>query len=261
MGKQSGKTRDRIDAVYGMVNAVDGAITLLYDFERDAIELVGADPGSTKTERRYERESGKSKVVSSIPSNGSSSFTAQRALFAYERVVAIDTNHRTVDGKRCAVCFSYYVPEPPSSYKGGVPYLPLGAFLITGIAQGVNPERIGWHLTLHHHLANCRPGHGRLAVVVDSELGLHKVINTRKAGYYGTHLLPENSSLVYASSDTDKDTLQGGMIRLCDAGAKAIFDEYTKRGELPALSKNSTDSNFEAFAKIKFRREQSPNEH
>src|SRR5271166_2884151 len=153
MGKESGKTRDRIDAVYGTVNSTDGTITLQYDFERDAIELVGADPGSTRTERRYERGSGKPKVVSSIPSNGSSSFTAQRALFAYERVVAIDTNHRTTNGERYAVCFSYYVPEPPSSYVDGVPFLPLGAFLIAGIAEGVNPERIGWHLTLHHYLA------------------------------------------------------------------------------------------------------------
>jgi hypothetical protein len=261
MGKQSGKTRERIDAVYGTVNAPDGTITLHYDFECDAIELVGADPGSTRTERRYERESGKPKVVTSIPSDRSSPFTAQRALFAYERVVAIDTNHRTVDGKRCAVCFSYYVPEPPSSYKTGVPYLPLGAFLITGILEGVNPERIGWHLTLGRYLANYRPSHGRLAVVVDSELSLHKAINTREVGYYGAHLLPENSSLVYASSDVDKDTLQGSMIRLCDAGAKTIFDEYAKRGGLPALSANSTDSNFEAFAEIKFRREQPSNGH
>lgn len=250
------RSKARSDWAYGIVNVgPDHEIRFNYDAENEAIEIVGAEAGSTKFERSYERDSGKAKVETSIPSDGSIPFNAERALFAYQRIVAIDTNSRVIAGKRCAVCFSYYVPDPPSSYTNAVPYVPLGALLIVGVAQGVNPETIGWHLTLTHFLAPYRPSaHGRLAVVTDSELGRHNSINARKVGYYGEDLLPDGMTMVYAS-DIDNETLQGRMIRACDVGATAIADEYLKRDHLPELSKSSGDPNFEAFVQVIFHRE------
>jgi hypothetical protein len=37
---------------------------------------------------------------------------------------------------------------------------------------------------------------GRLAIVVDRELGLHKAINSREIGYYEAHVLPDNVTMV-----------------------------------------------------------------
>src|SRR6266851_4143273 len=237
MSKRHDRTKNRKDWVYGSVNVgSDGSLTVHYDRETDEIEIVGAEAGSTKTERGYERSSGKPKVVSSIPSNGKTAFTAERALFAYDWVLAIDTNTRLVGGKRCAVCLSYHIPKPPSSYGApGVPFLKLGAFLIVAISPEVNPERIGWHLTIKHHLAAPRDSNQRIGIVVDSELGLHRAINAREIGYYRDNLLPSAVTLVYASADTDKDTLQGVMIRMCDSMATALFDQCEKSGGLPQL--------------------------
>lgn len=137
----------RRDSVYGTVNVTDGCLTVHYDPLRDAIGIEGAEPGSTRTESYHPRESGKPKVVSSVPTFGSSPFTTMKALLVYDRVIAIDTNTRLVDGVRWGVCFSYCVPEPLSRYRGEYPWFPLGAFLIRDVVQGVNPEQIGWHLT------------------------------------------------------------------------------------------------------------------
>jgi hypothetical protein len=246
----------RVDSVYAIVNVEsDGQVKLNYDFQTDRIEIVGADLGSSRTERRYERASGKSKVVSSIPSDGSSAFDATRALYAYDLAIAIDTNTLAIGNTRCAVCFSHYAQMPSRGFVGNIAYCPLGAFLITGIAEGVNPERIGWFLTFKHHLAPNQARMGKLAVVVDSELGLHRAINSREIGYYEENFLPQNATMVYSSSDKDKETLQGVMLRACDKSSRGILAELRQTGTIPPLSPSSGDENFVAFAKINFRRE------
>jgi hypothetical protein len=121
------------------------------------------------------------------------------------------------------------VPEPLSHYRGEIPWLPLGAFLIRDVAHGVNPERIGWHLTLQNYLPRFRHDEESLAIVVDSDLGQHQEINERKAGYYGSNLLPPRTALTYASSDKDKTTLQGIMIRACDAVSKNIWEQLSPK--------------------------------
>jgi len=223
------KQRQRSDWASAIINVVDGKIDFMYDFADDTVSFGGAEPGSLKTERSYERDSGKPKIVSSIPATKRIPFDAERSIMAYDAILAIDTNTRIIQGKRCGICFSYHVPKPPKGYGGQIPYEPLGLFLIAGVAEDVNPERIGWHLTLSRHLAPYRAEqHGRLAIVVDSELGRHNAINARAEGYYGNHLLPAGASLIYASADTDKETLQGQMIRLCDAMATQAADAIEK---------------------------------
>jgi hypothetical protein len=180
----------RSDTVYGIVNVTDGHLDVHYDPRRDAIEIQGAKPGSARTETSYPRSSGKPKVVSSVPTFGSSPFSTAKALLDYDRVIAIDTNSRIVNGMSWAVCCSYYVPEVLSSYKGEIPWCPLGAYLIRDIADRINPERIGWHLTLQNYLPRFRHDDESLAIVVDSELGLHQSINAGATGYYSSHFLP-----------------------------------------------------------------------
>ena len=244
---------ERTDSVYGTVSVTDGYLTIQYDPLQDAIEIEGAEPGSTRTESYHLRDSGKPKVISSVPTFGSSPFTTTKALLVYDRVIAIDTNTRIVDGVRWAVCFSYHVPEPLSRYKGEFPWFPLGAFLIRDVVDGVNPEQIGWHLTLQHYLPRFRHDDESLAVVVDSELGRHRDINARTSGYYGTHLLPPRTALIYASSDKDKNTLQGTLIRACDAASTQIWTQLLPT--LPSLgwSRRGIDPNYHSAIPIRSR--------
>jgi hypothetical protein len=256
MKRKKGKTKLRQDSVYGTVNVGDDrTLTVSYDWQTDAIEIVGADAKSTRTERSYERTSGKPKIVSSIPSDGKSTFTAKRALFAYEYVVAVDTNTRMLFGKRCAVSVSYFTPKPPATYgPPGVPFICLAAYLIVGIKNGVNPEQIGWHLTITRNLSRPIPSHHRIALVVDSELDSHREINERRKGYYMGNTLPHQITLVYSSADVDNETLGGVMIRMCDQMASRIFEQIQKT-KIPPPINESIDANFEALYSLPVTRE------
>ena len=253
MKKRDKPAKERIDSVYGIVNVEsDGRLSIQYDFETDRLQILGAVPGSTKTERHYERHSGKAKIVTSVPSEGPSDFDAKRALYSYDWAFAVDTNSTDILGSRCAACFSHYVQLPPRGFTGNLIWRPLQAFFIAGIANGVNPERIGWFLTLSGiapHLAHL----GRVALVVDSELGLHQQINARRVSYYESELLPENVTMVYASADTDKDTLQGVLMRACDRASRRVLEEFQKRKVLPRMKPWNLDRNCAGV--VNFRRE------
>ncbi|RYF23260.1 MAG: hypothetical protein EOO77_02450 [Oxalobacteraceae bacterium] len=243
--------KTRTDWAYATLNVTEGGIVIRYDPADDTVEFVGADPGSLKTERSYERASGKPKIVSSIPSVQRASLDADRSVMVYDAIVAIDTNTRLLHGKRCGICFSYYVAKPPNTYREGIPFQPLGLFLIYGLVEGVNAERIGWHLTLTHHLATYRQEqHGPLAVVVDSELGLRPAINARTIGYYADHRLPPGAAMIYASADTDTDTLQGQMIRLCDAMATQAADAIAAADLANLTQRDPGDGDYEWSAAI-----------
>jgi len=247
MTRREDKTKLRQDQVYGTVNVgEDQTLTVNYYPQTDEIEIVDAQKGSTRIERNYERNSGKPKVVSSIPSDGKTSFTAKRALFAYDRVFAVDTNTRMLFGKRCGVCVSYFTPKPPAKCDSEVPFICLAAYLIVGIREGINPEQIGWHLIITRHVNSSRTPDERLAIVVDSELGSHREINDRKKGYYMNNMLPGQIAMVYASSDADNETLGGMMIGMCDRMATKVFDQLGTMN-IPAPTKKTADENYEAL--------------
>ncbi|WP_158822446.1 hypothetical protein [Granulicella sp. S156] len=253
----SDKTKTRQDRVYGRVNiGEDRTLTVHYDPETDQVEIEGAEPGSTRTERSYARESGKPKIVASVPSAGKSAFAAKDALFAYEWVVAVDTNTKPLFGKKCGLCVSYFTPKPPASCDRavGVPFAHLASYLMFGIREGVNPEQIGWHLTMTRNLGAPIPSSHQIAFVVDSELGSHPDINARKIGYYRDHLLPPQLTIGYSSSDTDNETLGGQMIRMCDQVASKLLLEVERLGVLPSNHLPGNDD-FEALYAVSGRRQ------
>jgi|SRR5579864_1453192 len=251
MTQKEDKTKLRQDQVYGTVNVgEDRTMTVNYYPQTDEIEIVDAERGSTRIERNYERNSGKPKVVSSIPSDGKTSFTAKRALFAYNSVFAVDTNTRMLFGKRCGVCVSYFTPKPPAKCDSEVPFICLAAYLIVGIREGINPEQIGWHLIITRHVNSSRTPDQRLAMVVDSELGSHREINDRKKGYYMNNVLPAQIAMVYASSDADNETLGGMMIGMCDRMATKVLDQLATKN-IPAPTEKMGDENYEAIYRIR----------
>jgi hypothetical protein len=156
-------------------------------------------------------------------------------------------------GKRCGICVSYFTPQPPAKCdSGGVPFICLAAYLIVGIHEKVNPEQIGWHQILTKHLNSARMPDQRIAMVVDSELGFHRDINDRKKSYYMNNMLPDQLTLVYASSDADNETLGGKMIRMCDDMANKLFDELEAKS-IPAPRKKTEDENYEVIYSLGFK--------
>lgn len=256
MAGRQGKSRARDDYVYGIVDATQTReVHVRYDPRTGRIELVGAQPGSTKVVRSYKRNSDKDdKIVSSIPHDVGAPFDPDDALKSFDCVVAMDTNRRTIAGRECAICFSYHIPVRLTQHEGDIPYNPLAAYFIVGIGKGVNPERIGWHLTLENNLPDFDPSvHGRLALVTDSELGLHAAINARNVAYYADHMLPDGETLVYAS-DKETDTVGGTMLKACHNGATRVIEEMRKRANPFEKITRGGDGNFEAYAQVEFQR-------
>jgi hypothetical protein len=76
-----------------------------------------------------------------------------------------------------------------------------------------------------------------------------------RAGYYESFLLPENVTMVYASADTDRDSLQGVLIRARDRSSRFVLEEIRKRNALPPMRDWYLDQNCAGIAKINFLRE------
>jgi hypothetical protein len=81
----------------------------------------------------------------------------------------------------------------------------------------------------------------RIALVVDSELGSHSDINSRKIGYYVHHKLPPQLTIGYSSADVDNETLGGKMIRMCDQMATRCLTEIERVGRLPSSHMPGTE--------------------
>ncbi|MGE8618583.1 MAG: hypothetical protein ACN6O0_12240, partial [Achromobacter spanius] len=118
----------------------------------------------------------------------------------------------------------------------------------------MNPERIGWHIILSHHIyPHYRKSHGALSIVTDSELGNHPKINSREQAYYGDWMLPDYATLMYAS-DKDSSSLPGQMLRYCDRMGRLVVEGLGDRWRdvPPAVA---GDKYYGGATPINFRRE------
>lgn len=199
-------------------------LTITLDPKKDGVIAHDADPGSMKLVRSYQRDSGKAKVLTSIPIGSIfSNFTTGASLkesFTY--LMAIDTNSLEFKGKKLSICTCYVVPDRLGSYGSEIPFEHLVSYLIINPKIGINPETIGWHLVIENHV---KPSlilkSNRLGIIVDSEKDALDSYNFKEEPYLGSFQKPVNISFCYAS-DKDKDSLPGKMIKMCHNVSNSI---------------------------------------
>jgi hypothetical protein len=86
-------------------------------------------------------------------------------------------------------------------------------------------------------------------LVVDSELDKHQAINCRELPYYGEHFLPENTGLIYASTDAGTGLLNK-LIKSCDKNSRILYGQI-KNGELTLPNQFSGKSvDFSGYAYV-----------
>jgi len=179
--------------------------------------------GSHISYTAYERSSGKQKVVSQVP--GSDIHKRNIILDKFDVIAAVDTNDYVLqDGRRISISSSYYSEENLKSHPDSLKCTLAPSFIIDSPRDGLNPEVVGWHLFFTHILPHCISSEQRLALVVDSELGKHVSINLREEPYYNENYLPNNVTLLYASSDTGSELLNK-VIRHCDKASRNLYSQ------------------------------------
>jgi hypothetical protein len=234
----------------------NGRLSLTYDPAKGGFKIANLLQGTLRHEISYDKDSGKEKVLLSIPCiSGTGNFGVKDDLQKnFDYLFSIDTNTKVINGERLSVCVSYQVPQRLSSYTKDIPFHPFLCFEINSVAKDVNPEVIGWHIIIKQ-IMSC-PGYSldhRLGLIVDSEKDVHDNFNTRKAPYYAGILLPQNMSFVYASSDGGKD-LPNLMISYCEKVAKRAL-EYFEKNNVPCNRRENGDTNFLGYRQLNLRRQ------
>lgn len=73
---------------------------------------------------------------------------------------------------------------------------------------------------------------GKIAIVVDSELGNLPLYNTRKIPLLGDKFLPDNVELIYASAERDANSPLNKVIRTCESDAKSLIETLSNKSGL-----------------------------
>lgn len=247
--KRSDSKRERKTAILGTSVGVVSEITVTYDSATEGFEISNVDPRSLKSEVFFERESGKDKILLSVPARSDlPAFDAWRQIVGQvSYLFAVDTNTRTVSGRRVSVSVACFIPARIDSLERNVSCGLICGYALFDVAPGLNPECLAWHLLFRNHILPARfQPKDQVGVVVDSELGLLPHINARTKPYYDSFHLPSNVRLIYSSSDADSGTLPSQMLRGCDTRASKLFDQLMpKLNAPPPLLKG--DGNYSGY--------------
>ena len=169
------------------------------------------------------------KVLSDIPLDLSHPApNIKHQLLDYGCIVAIDTNTNIgKDGNSVSIGIAHQVLYVDIGHEGKYHYIPLP--MIFRINEKVDkPENYNWRqlirfMTIHQNY-NPKMKH---AIIVDSDLGNHRMYNSREMPIIEDFFLPENFQLIYAS-DAAADTFMNLAVRKCGSLATKIIKEIIK---------------------------------
>lgn len=200
----------------------DGTRTITIDFDPNTgkIHMPEADPSKTKIKRSYTKESGKVKNLTQFSPEGATYLNPDFGVVdEFDRLVAIDTNTREINGNRVSITTAYITDVDLNVGIKKVPFSNLVVYASWG--HKCDAEKLGWYLVMRNKL---RPKKGdlRLGIVVDAHLDEHGKINRREIPFFSRFLLPSKFSLVYAS-DAAKEGLPNQMLRYCETSNRNIF--------------------------------------
>ena len=196
----------------------------------------------------HERPKGPKVRTRQFLNQGVGAIGGLRQLSQYDSIFVIDTNTKQIKGKSVSVA-AFACCRIDSEF---------GNYRITCNEERINiyefhnvlkkPELLAI-LKLAGDVSRSKyfKSSMRMAVVTDTELGIHDELNERRIPIYGDQYLPQGFELLYASADTGQEALNK-IIRVCDRQAgkqlEELENEQVRTGHLQVLKEDR---------KVKFR--------
>ncbi len=187
-------------------------------------------PKIATTEVTYEGKS-RQKVVAQAPLNVLAPVAdVNRAITQHDIIYAVDTNYPEKRPHEVAVT-GVVLGKPNASASEGVVIVHFSPIMcIEFRGANADAERIGWAEVIRGVVANPQfDPKSKVLLIVDAHRGSIGSINNRSEPVIGNLWLPENFTLMYASSDKRNDSVPNRMLHLADVQATDVLDRYATK--------------------------------
>lgn len=167
----------------------------------------------------YKRDSNKPKFLNIIEFQKSSDFTVshEEALQRFDHIWAIDTNKKEIFGELANVAV---ITEGDTN---GSSEFTSTLAIIFGLTEG-NSELFSWRKFISFVMSNLTDSSlKQFGLIVDSDLGKIRQYNSRELPIHGDFFLPENWTLIYATSDSGKESIFNRMLIESDKVSKKVM--------------------------------------
>lgn len=167
----------------------------------------------------YERPK-KPKILSRQEFSRSRDFTvsAEESVQLFSQLWAIDTNHKEIFGYSANAAVATVCGT-----DGAGTYYPVLA-MVFGEVSG-NPELFAWRRFIEFAQgASSYDAGAQYALVVDSELSMIPKLNDQSTPIHGKFYLPKNWKLIYATSDSGKESIFNQLIASSDRAASKVLN-------------------------------------
>lgn len=231
MTKKIPTRKKRNEYIYGTTAGNISELTFTIDQLTGAISF-GHPMVNTYSEVSYDRPKGP-KVLSRVPQPGRKlTFDGNKAFeknFTYR--CAVDTNNRKIAEKNISITAVVTIDlimipgarKLESFWKFDVP------FCFEWTELKVEPEKFGWLAAYERLIKVGLTTHAaKIGMIVDSDLGNIKHYNQRTQPLVGQVFLPPNVTLVYATSDSGKESALNKALSVADSIATQCLDAISK---------------------------------
>jgi hypothetical protein len=187
---------------------------------------VKVTPAWSALEVSYKRTSGKDKTTVLVPNTGGKILTKiDQVIESFDLLMFVDTNYKTVGIHTiCVTSAVYFEVQKTSEGKAGR-IVEFGGFLDEFWAPKEDPEKLGWWDVIRnipHGIDGWSPAM-KIGIVVDSHMDTLADIGTRTIPLIGDLPLLEGVTLIYASTDSQNDTIFNRMLHEADRRAKILL--------------------------------------
>jgi len=195
------------------------SVELTYNPDQDLM-TVSFDVENSYREASYERKKKNDKVLCKVPIDSTSLYLNDKStLLAYDAIVAIDTNTKTIDDIEVSVtgiAISKWVDQQSYSYE--VP------FCIEFLELSAPKEKLGWiagmdELSRKGYFKNT----SKVLLIVDAYLDEIDSINSRMKPILHNYFLPNGFEIGYASADSGTEYIPNKLLKMSDKTAAQVL--------------------------------------